>query len=238
MNYNHTILKILNKFDKPVGASQIKRELKKYGSEISEATIGRVLFQLDGDGYTYRDGYRGRLITSKGIEYIEEQDKQEFIKMKSNMFLSVLDISKTDELLEALEARKILESQIAKYAARRCNLQAKRDLHLIIESHEMKLKGIDTYSYNVPFHKYIATLAKNRILEHMLELVIDDTRFTPLLKKIEKGLGPRTINEHKMIAKAIIDKNEVEAEAAMAIHIESLIEQVKRYKNNSSQETF
>lgn len=231
MGCNESILKILRGSSRPVGASYIKRELKKYGEEVSEATIGRSLFHLDSEGYTQKDGYRGRVITPKGVEYIDTRERENQIRKRSEIFLSVLDINKVDELLEALEARKVVESQIARYAARRCNLQAKKDLELIIESHERKLRGLSTYQYNVPFHKYIASLCRNRILEHMLELVIDDTRFTPMLKRVEKGLGVKTIEEHKVIARAVVERDEPAAEKAMAKHIESLIDQVKRYRD-------
>lgn len=175
----------------------------------------------------------GRKLTLKGREYLSNKENIENLKRKSEIFMSALDINKSDELLEALEARKIVESQIAKYAARRCNLKAKRDLQLIIESHERQLLGLSTYQYNVPFHKYISSLCKNKILEHMLELVIDDTRFTPILKKVEKRLGKKTLEEHKRIAQAIVEKDEVTAERAMAIHIDGLIDQVKKYKGIS-----
>lgn len=172
------------------------------------------------------------MITSKGMEHLEYKEREEQIRRRSEIFLSALDINEMDELLEALEARKVVESQIAKYAARRCNLQAKRDLKVIIESHERRLQGLTTYQYNVPFHKYIASLCRNRILEHMLELVIDDTRFTPVLKRVEKRLGVKTLEEHKVIAQAVIERDEAAAEKAMASHIESLIDQVKKYRDS------
>ena len=233
MEFNDKVLKILKGSNKPLGAASIKRELQKAGSDSSEATIGRTLFYLDSEGYTRKEGNFGRQLTLKGREYLSNKENIEHLKKKSEIFMSALDINKVDELLEALEARKIVESQIAKYAARRCNIQAKRDLQLIIESHERQLMGLSTYQYNVPFHKYVSSLCQNKILEHMLELVIDDTRFTPILKKIEKKLGRKTLEEHKRIAQAIIEKDEVTAERAMAIHIEELIDQVKRYKGMS-----
>jgi len=231
MGCNENILRILRGSSRPVGASYIKRELKKFNDEVSEATIGRILFHLDSEGYTRKDGYRGRVITSKGEAYLDAKEREEQIRRRSEIFLSALDINEMDELMEALEARKVVESQIAKYAARRCNLQAKKDLKLIMESHERRLKGLTTYQYNVPFHKYIASLCRNRILEHMLELVIDDTRFTPMLKRIEKGLGEKTLDEHKIIARAVVERDEAAAEKAMARHIESLIDQVKKYRD-------
>lgn len=230
MGCNENILKVLRGSSRPVGASYIKRELKKFDNEVSEATIGRILFHLDSEGYTRKEGYRGRVMTSKGEAYLYSKEREEQVRKRSEIFISALDINEMDELIEALEARKVVESQIAKYAARRCNLQAKRDLKVIIESHERRLKGLTVYEYNVPFHKYIASLCKNRILEHMLELVIDDTRFTPILKRIEKGLGSKTVEEHKVIAQAVISKDEMTAERAMSAHIEGLIDQVRKYR--------
>ncbi len=94
------------------------------------------------------------------------------------------------------------------------------------------VKNLTEYEYNVPFHKYVATLAGNKILELMLQMVVEDTRFTPALKKIEKNLGMKTIEEHKNIAKAIIEKKPEDAEKAMADHIETLIVKVKEFRVN------
>ena len=230
INYDYSILKLLEKHQKPTGASLIKRELKNLKINISEATIGRVLFNLDNMDFTLKDGYRGRVITDKGKLYLKNIQRQKDRKKKGELFLNVLDIQEIDELLEALEARKVIESQMAKFAAARSNIQTEKDFKVIIESHEQVVKNLIEYEYNIPFHKYVANLAGNKILELMLQMVMDDTRFTPTLKKIEKNLGTKTIEEHKIIATAIIEKRPQDAEKAMADHIEALIEKVKKIK--------
>ncbi|WP_028856555.1 FCD domain-containing protein [Psychrilyobacter atlanticus] len=230
INYDYSILKILEKHQKPTGASLIKRELKNLKISISEATIGRILFNLDNIGLTIKDGYRGRVITDKGKLYLKNIQRKKDRRKKGELFLNVLDIQEIDKLLEALEARKVIESQMAKFAATNSNIQTEKDFKVIIESHEKVVKNLAEYEYNIPFHKYVATLAGNKILELMLQMVMDDTRFTPALKKIEKSLGTKTIEEHKIIATAIIKKDPEGAEKAMSNHIEALIEKVKKIK--------
>jgi len=232
INYDYSILKLLEKHQKPTGASSIKRELKNLKINISEATIGRVLFNLDNIGFTLKDGYRGRIITDKGKLYLKEIQREKDRRKKGELFLSALDIQEIDILLEALEARKVIESQMAKLAAAKSNIQTEKDFRVIIESHEKMVKNLTEYEYNIPFHKYVATLAGNKILELMLQMVMDDTRFTPALKKIEKNLGMKTVEEHKNIAESIIEKNPEAAEKAMANHIESLIVKVKKFRVN------
>lgn len=232
INYDYSILKLLEKHKKPTGASLIKRELKNLKINISEATIGRILFNLDNIGFTLKDGYRGRVITDKGKLYLKNIQRQKDRRKKGELFLNVLDIQEIDRLLEALEARKVIESQMAKFAAAKSNIQTEKDFKVIIESHEKVVKNLTEYEYNIPFHKYVATLAGNNILELMLQMVVEDTRFTPALKKIEKKLGMKTIEEHKNIARAIIEKNPEAAEKAMADHIETLIVKVKEFRVN------
>jgi len=232
VNYDYSILKLLEKHKKPTGASLIKRELKNLKINISEATIGRILFNLDNIGFTLKDGYRGRVITDKGKLYLKNLQRKKDRRKKGELFLNVLDIQEIDRLLEALEARKVIESQMAKFAAAKSNIQTEKDFKVIIESHEKVVKNLTEYEYNVPFHKYVATLAGNKILELMLQMVVEDTRFTPALKKIEKNLGMKTIEEHKNIAKAIIEKKPEDAEKAMADHIETLIVKVKEFRVN------
>lgn len=224
------VLRILRAEEKPVGASYIKETLKNYGESVSEAKVGRILFTLDSSGYSKKNGYRGRLITKRGREYLELEERKEALKRKSEVFLNTLNLSEIDEVLEALEARKVVEAQIVRYAAKRCNTKAKRDLKVIIDTHEKKLSGQLSYEYNEPFHSYIGSLCGNKILEHMLKLVIDDTRYTPILKRVEKRLGEKTLEEHKIIAQAIVSKDEDQAERSMKLHIDGLVEEVKKMK--------
>lgn len=60
------ILRILDEYDKPVGARIVAKELKNRGYDLGERTIRYHMQILDEKGYTQRMGYSGRKLTSLG----------------------------------------------------------------------------------------------------------------------------------------------------------------------------
>lgn len=60
------ILRIIEEYDKPVGARIVAKELKNRGYDLGERTIRYHMQILDEKGYTQRKGYSGRILTSLG----------------------------------------------------------------------------------------------------------------------------------------------------------------------------
>lgn len=60
------ILRILDEYDKPVGARIVAKELKNRGYDLGERTIRYHMQILDEKGYTQKMGYSGRMLTSLG----------------------------------------------------------------------------------------------------------------------------------------------------------------------------
>ena len=60
------ILRILDEYDKPVGARIVANELKNRGYDLGERTIRYHMQILDEKGYTQRIGYSGRKLTFLG----------------------------------------------------------------------------------------------------------------------------------------------------------------------------
>lgn len=70
------ILDIIEKSEAPLGANQIKKELANVGINISEATVGRILFGLDQEGLTIKEGFKGRVLTEAGQNALREMRVQ------------------------------------------------------------------------------------------------------------------------------------------------------------------
>ncbi|ADG13425.1 Protein of unknown function DUF128 [Methanocaldococcus infernus ME] len=66
------ILDILSKYNEPVGAKIIAKELSKRGYKIGERAVRYHLKLLDSMGLTKKVGYLGRIITEKGLEELEK----------------------------------------------------------------------------------------------------------------------------------------------------------------------
>jgi repressor of nif and glnA expression len=62
------ILRALDKAGRPLGATQLVRELEVIGVDVSQRTVRYYLTAMDSDGLTRRCGKRGREITSLGSE--------------------------------------------------------------------------------------------------------------------------------------------------------------------------
>ncbi len=57
------ILEILSEASAPVGAGAIRQSLEDRDVWLSEATVGRVLRELDHRGYTRKSGFQGRSLS-------------------------------------------------------------------------------------------------------------------------------------------------------------------------------
>ena len=60
------ILKSIDNSEVPVGSGYVRNILQMQGINISEATVGRILRQLDIKGYTEKIGFKGRKLTPAG----------------------------------------------------------------------------------------------------------------------------------------------------------------------------
>ena len=67
------ILRILDEYDKAVGARIVAEELKNRGYDLGERTIRYHMQILDEKGYTQRMGYSGRKLTSLGKSQLKNE---------------------------------------------------------------------------------------------------------------------------------------------------------------------
>lgn len=66
-------LNILAGLEKPMGATQLARELRNFGIEMSERAVRLMLEEFDREGLTENLGRRGRQLTTKGAEVASAQ---------------------------------------------------------------------------------------------------------------------------------------------------------------------
>ena len=85
-----TILTIISNSEEPLGSGAIKEELSRRGHNLSEATVGRILRDLDTRGLTERIGYRGRTLTTAGKAHLEQLLIERKRALSSNELLKAL----------------------------------------------------------------------------------------------------------------------------------------------------
>lgn len=224
------ILKIIENSDCPLGSGIISEQLKIYGFDVSEATVGRTLRELDLNGYTEKVGFRGRTLTKKGKNRLKELEQEYELKQYGNELIDLLKVEKKNELIDILIARKAIERELARLAAANAEDEDIRILQNIVNSHDMH---IDDYMAgaidDVKFHKHIAKMSKNRILEAAMDLIRQQGQLSPVLGYIRKKVKSNIVSDHKEILKAISQRKPDDAEKAMVKHIENLIRDVNKY---------
>jgi Uncharacterized protein conserved in archaea len=66
------ILSILEEAGEPLGSGQLSLLLNENGLEVSEATVGRILSEMDRKHLTIKLGFQGRVISAGGREKLQE----------------------------------------------------------------------------------------------------------------------------------------------------------------------
>jgi len=200
------------------------------GFDVSEATIGRMLRQMDIKGYTEKIGFKGRNLTPLGKKKLEELERENTINHYGKELLNVIRVTGKQELLDALIARKAIESQLAKLAAMYITDEEISQMKKVIERQEIHVdEGISIAEDDVEFHKIIAKAARNRILDAAMDLIRQHGQLSPMLEYIRKEVKSSVLLDHENIYKAIAARKPELAEEAMVRHIEKLENDVKKY---------
>lgn len=118
-DYVYNILNILNLSDQPLGCGRIRNLLEDEGIKRGEATVGRILLEMDSLGLTKKLGFEGRAITEKGEDKLEELNTKRRHMQISDQLMDILKATKKEELVDVLEARRGIEGELARLAALR-----------------------------------------------------------------------------------------------------------------------
>jgi len=220
------------KYKEPIGSSALNVLLRKVGLDASAATIGRLLSDFDDKGMTAKQGYRGRLITEKGLNKLAElNDKLKWQDLSAKLY-NTLDLQSKDNLLDVLTARRGIEREIARLAALRATPE---DITHITKAYNMQLEkvtlGALTFESDLLFHRSIANASHNKVLAAAYDFIWQNGKYSGVMEHIRNYVGGNIVIDHGKILDAIINKNPHEAEQAMVIHIESLINDVDEYWN-------
>lgn len=224
------ILKIISESQVPVGSGYIRNQLLSQGFDISEATVGRILRQLDIVGHTEKIGFKGRVLTNIGWQKLDKLEHENKINHYGNELLNVIKVTGKRELMDILMARKAIESQLAKLAAMYITDSEIEELQKIIQIQRNHVEtGESIAEDDLEFHKTIARVAKNRVLAAAMDLIRQQVQLSPIFEYIRKEVKSTVLTDHENIFRAIISRNPEKAENAMIRHIENLEKDVERY---------
>ena len=147
------------------------------------------------------------------------------IKVLDNIITDIIKFNK-DDFNALLETRYYLELDAIKLAAeRRTNLDL-QNLREAMLDYETKIdSGQDAFEEDMLFHMQIAKAAKNSVLESMILILIPDLIKNIVENKIcgdNRGIQAKA--EHRLIYKAIEDKDIDAAENAIAAHLNDMFQ--------------
>jgi repressor of nif and glnA expression len=83
------ILRILSEYDRPIGSTLLKRELRKRGFLLSERTVRYHLQLLEAKGFLLGHNRRGRTITLKGLEELSRALASQRLGFITTRFMSL-----------------------------------------------------------------------------------------------------------------------------------------------------
>jgi GntR family L-lactate dehydrogenase operon transcriptional regulator len=226
----HAILHILERSG-TLGSGGIWDKLAALGYPGSEPTVGRFLRALDRQKLTCRVSNRGRQVTPDGrqrlVELCEAADQLRY----ETELLRTLRVATIDDVLDVLVARRAIERETCRLAAINATEEDLAALAATIAEQRRTLRttglGIDA---DVRFHALIAQAARNRVLTAALERIRRDRQISLMLDAILQRVNRKWVTGHVQIFEAIRSRAPERAERAMLHHIDSVIDDVQRYR--------
>lgn len=229
----YDILSYLAQSEGPVGSGQLFLSLRdRYG--LGQASIGRKLQEMDRAGYTRRLGYKGRVITPQGKKRLKELLQEVLKRANHQHFLECLDVSNLNRLLDVLAVRKVLEKEAARTAAMKATHEDLREIQRALEAQRASIATGDEETASredAEFHDLVAKASKNEVLRRALRLVAGESGFSAYTSQMRARAGGSLGVDHFEIFERIRARDPAGAEAAMAAHIDSVMQDVVRFWN-------
>ncbi|KJS11470.1 MAG: hypothetical protein VR67_13130 [Peptococcaceae bacterium BRH_c8a] len=224
------ILQILCRETKPMGSGQLRALLLQRGFNLSEATVGRILCDMDLKDLTEKLGFKGRQITDHGRKTLERVNIASQQSVNSSRLLKLLNSTRREDLIDMLAARRAIERELARLASLNATANEIKQLEAVLyEQEQLALRNEMSAEQDLSFHRLIATAAKNKVLAAALDLIRQGRQMPAILEYIRKEVQGAMAVEHVRVLRAIISRDPEKAEQAMVEHIDSLISDVEKY---------
>ncbi len=137
--------------------------------------------------------------------------------------------------LELFDVRLMLEPEIAALAAESASPEQLETLaRLCDETEQMYLEGQNHIPGDIAFHTCIAGCSQNRVVERLIPVI--NTAVLTFANLTHRTLMQETIETHRAIVNAILDRDPVGARCAMVMHLtynrQALVKLLKEQKEN------
>jgi GntR family transcriptional regulator, transcriptional repressor for pyruvate dehydrogenase complex len=216
---------------RPLGARQGRVSLKAAGFTISEATVSRMLREFDERSWTVPVDTKGRVLTSEGKH---QAMLARVGNATSSQMLQAVDVRSARDLVDLLYARRTVERETAREAALTATAEDIERLRYLVRRHEdCAAHNAESRTLSLEFHRGVASLATNRIVRAMSDLVLaghlEKTEAVLDIIVASAGGEPATLADHWALVEAIASGNSATAEQLMNDHLSRLIEEAEPY---------
>ena len=226
----YIILDYMYKTNEISGSWILQVIIEGEGIDISVASVGRALKELDVKGYTKSVKNKGRVITQEGIGYLlklKSAVEQELLQRRLAKSIKTEDFY---QLLDLVRARRVLEAESARLAAYRITDLKVKEILSGLEKHErIVATGNDPTNEAFDFHIKVAEASGNKFIKASIEMLIYYNTQLELLfpQLVTRESGEEYSNDHRKIAEAIIAKEPDKAETEMMLHMTKILDALK-----------
>ncbi len=191
--------------------------------QVSRASVREAIRTLESMGF---------LDTKQGEgTYIASSVETLLASLPSTLF------QRRDFLLQAFEARKILEPAIAALAAERIAPEEVAQLERILREQARQItEGETGVEADTRFHSVLAEAAKNGVLLKLNEAIVDSLRETRERSLQTRGRPARSLAGHREILQAIQTGDPARAREAMRDHLEAIEHNVLKLQAEEQKE--
>ncbi len=167
-NLEYYILNAIDQTNTPVGAHLLAEIVPS-----SQASIGRVLIDLEEKGYLSKAGNKGRILTEEGKIYLSQLQQSMESQQYADFFAGMVASPNREFYKYTLEVRMILERRAAELAAATATEEDIDALERLVSQNRRSWEqGNAGVSENLAFHYRIAELSGNPVLANTLKMIM------------------------------------------------------------------
>lgn len=217
------LMQLIKSSPAPLGATFLGKEMG-----IPAATVGRMLARLEKEKKLKKIANRGRELTPEGRKYVSSRLKRSDKLNTASKLIRMIEENSRERLLEVLQVRRLLETKTVELAALRATEEDIATLEGIIFDYTYEVKhGISNSESDMKLHLAIAKISGNATISHVLKLfLLDDNTYTLITAAAAQSYEER-LRQHLNIVEGIKSKSAAKATAAMAEHLDDLIDSIR-----------
>lgn len=226
--YNENMIRIMKQMieeSRPVGAIYLGEKLG-----IPQASVGRILYQLETSKLAEKVARHGRVLTLEGEEFLKNYEIQHSRIQTVNDLVNVNgDGFDKKKMLEVMDVRILLEVKTAELASKNGTKKEREELKKCILEWKLALCNEELGSEeDLKLHLMIAKMSGNFTLYSMCKLLLTENNvYTGFSAKAEQ-LTTIQSEQHDAIVNAILEGNTEKAREGMFLHLSTIIKDIEK----------